>query len=224
VSDYIEYIAKWLGMKSIGGGIHKITGSHDELDIIKHYPGIEWVDVTSEPDLPSNAVPPDSDSEPLVLINERIFKKGRTYAPKTPTARGVSSEQRSLLNDLTVPGITTFNTNTGYTRFKRLRSFSLVNWADPLRSARLAYPAGPAASIIVYKIVYDRTKPPGNTILTSVIIFQCDATHLATLLPFTDLWIGFGPEVDLPFYADIRITIAGGVPGFMDILIDIEIN
>lgn len=222
MSDYIEYISKWLGIKTVGGGVHKITGSQDELDIIKHYPGVEWVDVTSEPDLPSNAIPPDSDSVPFVLLNEPIFKKGRTYAPKTPTAKGVSSEQRNLLIDLTIPGGSITRTNTGYTRFKRLRSFSLTNWADRARTARLAYPAG--TYIIVKKVLYDRSKPPGQVRLSDVIIFQCDATHQAFLLPFTDLYIGFNPVVDLPFYTDIEIDIASGVAGYMDIFVDIELN
>lgn len=229
LQKYIEYIYKWLSGKTAGSGnVYIVENAADELDIIKHYSGIEWEDVTDFPDLPTELKTTDLGDQARILLGERLFKKGRVYAPKATSSGGGVTENRTLLADMTALGNTTVTVNTGYARWKKLNYIAITGWTLPDRAVRGIYGSPAAGSIVVTKVEYNPASPPATTPITSTIIWQCDPTHQAPLLGFTDLYVAFNPPILLPYYSDVTIVVlnqvAPGTATVLDIFAGMEIG
>jgi hypothetical protein len=221
---YIEYLWGWIKDKVSGGGsMYKAADITEDLDILKHYQGAMWEDVTDLPDTPANYVPPISDSTPTILLGEKLFKKGRVYAPKYP-AQPILAERRIFLADITA-GAAALETSTGYGRWKVLRYVLLTVWTSTARVAKSVYGAGGAPLITITRRLYNTSGTPGQILITSSVLFTISPLINATLLGFGDLLLQFDPPIPFPFYSEIRLDIAGNnaVPTFLDGYIGVEV-
>jgi len=232
LQKYIEYIYKWLSGKVAGSGnVYIVENAADELDIIKHYSGVQWEDVTDFPDLPAELKTTDLGDQARILLGERLFKKGRVYAPKSNSSGGGVTEIRRLQADLLVVGNTVLTVNTGYARWKKLNYIAFSGWTDATRTVKGIYgsPAVGGGNIVATRVEYNPAGPPAATPILDTIIFQAVGGGLnAALLGFRDLYIGFNPPIILPYYSDMRVTILNGPPAgstatVLDVFVGVEV-
>lgn len=225
---YIEYLWGWLKEKVSGGSsMYKSASIEDDLDIIKHYQGAMWEDITDLPDTPASYVPPISDSTPTVLLGEKIFKRGRVYAPKYP-AQPILAEKRLFLQDISAGGTlsASLETSTGFGRWKQLKYVLLTVWTSTARTIpKAVYGATGTPEIIVSRRLYNTAGTPGQILIASSNLFTINTTVNSTLLGFGDLLLQFDPPIPFPFYSEIRLDINGnnGVAAFLDAFIGVEV-
>lgn len=240
--DYVDYIKNWFAKRNLGS-VHKVENPADELDLLKHYPGVEWQDVTNFPDLPAGLVPNLSDSAAYVLLGESIFKKSRVYAPKAVSGMNIN-ENQALLQDLAAINPLVLQSTTGFSRWKKLSYVTVTAWANVLRTVKAPYGVG-ALVMAIWKVEYNQTGPPGGpgplsllplipnpNEITRTLLFAIDTVGgtlgpgpvNAGLIPFSDLVVWFDSGIDVPYYSEIYLWMAPAAGTWLDVFMGVEVR
>lgn len=220
-----DRLREWLG--NIGSGnIHPEDLAAD-LDILNHFPGVRWVDVTDDPNLNADLKPKFGDSRPTLLLGERIFRPGRCYIGKPAIDDGIINQTAQLIT--LSPGTeVTVTTTSGANRWRRCREVLLAGWQDNARASGGTFPDDGSAAVIIRRVVYSQDAPPQKKKITSFVIYQINSSKNPGLLGFTTLRVPISPELYLPYFNEVEVGIiappAGtGRAAYMDVYIDVEV-
>jgi hypothetical protein len=171
--------------------------------------GIEFEDITDDELLASLLPPIPESSRPAIMLGEGIFRAGRLYIPKYPSAKSII-EFKDLVVSLVTDNVS-LQTSTGKSREKELHYILITCWSTAARVARATYPpsGGATQSVIVRRRDFDPKANPGNVLVSDSIIWQATIDINSQALGFQDLLVQFSPPIKIPFFSEVRLEILG---------------
>lgn len=207
-----DRIREWLGDKAVS--VHHPNDLAEQISLIQNLPGVLWVDITDNPDFPSDLKPKSNDLRPSILLSEGIFRAGRAYYAKYPSEPDLQEFQDLAVNLAT--GNVSLQTSTGRARYKELCYVSMTCWQTAARAARSVYPApgGSNAQIWLRRRDFNKNGPPGGVLVSDSVLCQIAANVNSYALGFHDLLIQIEPNIKIPYYSEVRLEVTGTEGGY----------
>jgi hypothetical protein len=213
----------WLSNQQ--AGLYQPASILEELMLLRRMKGVQFEDITNNPLLATMLPPIPQSSKPAIMLNEGVFKPGRLYIPRYPSVK-VLQEFQALETNL-VTGNVSLQSSTGKSREKELHYVLMTCWATAARASRAVYPpvGGTSQSIIVRRRDFNTKANPGEVLVSDSIIWQATIDINSQCLGFSDLLVQFSPPIKIPFFAEVRLEVAGTLAGYpvMDSYIGMEV-
>ena len=216
--------ARWLEKNH--AGMYQPASLLEEIMLIRRMRGVEFEDITNDALLNARVPPIPESSRPAIMLGEGIFRAGRLYVPKYPSAQSLI-EFKDLAVNLVTSDVS-LQTSTGKAREKELHYISITCWTSAARTTRAPYPpaAGAAMSVIVRRRDFDPKANPNDILVTDTILWQATVNINSQALGFSDLLVQFSPPIKIPFYSEVRLEISGTTAGYptVDSYIGMEVG
>ena len=154
------------------------------------------------------------------------------------------NENQALLQNLAGVNPLVLQSNTGFSRWKKLSYAMFTMWSNVNRTVKGVYNPG-VPQILIWKIEYNQNGPPGGpgplvaiplgtpnpNEITRTLIFAIDTGPAYTpvivnagLVPFSDLVVWFDSGIDIPYYSEIMIWMAPQAGTWIDCFLGIEVR